>query len=115
MTDLLDRLKTALADRYRIEQEIGSGGMATVYLAEELKHHRQTQLSIDESIELARQVASALDYRRPEPPPPKFMGGIKMILNIFNQGQQQIRIMGPDIAIIDTTEIDITKRRLDIA
>jgi serine/threonine-protein kinase len=37
MTDLLDRLKTALADRYAIEREIGSGGMATVYLAEDLR------------------------------------------------------------------------------
>ena len=36
--DLLDRLKTALADRYTIEREIGSGGMATVYLAEDLKN-----------------------------------------------------------------------------
>ena len=36
--DLLDRLKTALADRYAIEREIGAGGMATVYLAEDLKH-----------------------------------------------------------------------------
>jgi serine/threonine-protein kinase len=34
MTDLLDRLKQALANRYRIERELGSGGMATVYLAE---------------------------------------------------------------------------------
>jgi len=33
------RLRAALADRYRIEGEIGSGGMATVYLAEDLKHH----------------------------------------------------------------------------
>ena len=32
MADVLDRLKTALADRYAIEREIGSGGMATVYL-----------------------------------------------------------------------------------
>jgi len=39
MTDNLDRLKTALADRYAIEHEIGAGGMATVYLAEDLKHH----------------------------------------------------------------------------
>ncbi len=31
--DLLDRLKTALADRYAIEREIGAGGMATVYRA----------------------------------------------------------------------------------
>ncbi len=40
MSAQLDRLKTALADRYAIDQEIGSGGMATVYLAEDLKHHR---------------------------------------------------------------------------
>ena len=40
MPDLLDRLKTALADRYAIEHELGSGGMATVYLAEDLKPGR---------------------------------------------------------------------------
>jgi serine/threonine protein kinase len=33
-----DRLKAILADRYTIERELGSGGMATVYLAEDLKH-----------------------------------------------------------------------------
>ena len=37
-----DRLKAALADRYTIEREIGSGGMARVYLAEDLKHHRRS-------------------------------------------------------------------------
>jgi len=36
--DALDRLKAALADRYVIERELGRGGMATVYLAEDLKH-----------------------------------------------------------------------------
>ena len=41
MPDTFDRLKTALADRYAIERELGSGGMATVYLAEDLKHHRK--------------------------------------------------------------------------
>ncbi len=41
MPDLLDRLKTALADRYAIDEEIGSGGMATVYLplAGRLQYH----------------------------------------------------------------------------
>ncbi len=38
MPDLLDRLKTALADRYAIEREIGAGGMATVYLAKIIVH-----------------------------------------------------------------------------
>ena len=36
-----ERLNAALTARYRIEREIGSGGMATVYLARDLKHNRQ--------------------------------------------------------------------------
>ncbi len=46
MPDLLDRLKAALADRYAIEREIGAGGMATVYLAEDLKHHRPVAVKV---------------------------------------------------------------------
>ena len=46
MTDNLNRLKTALADRYAIEHEIGAGGMATVYLAEDLKHHRKVAVKV---------------------------------------------------------------------
>ena len=41
MTTVLERLSAALADRYTIEHEIGAGGMATVYLAEDLKHTDQ--------------------------------------------------------------------------
>ena len=46
MSDVLNRLTTALADRYRVEREIGAGGMATVYLAEDLKHHRQVAIKV---------------------------------------------------------------------
>jgi serine/threonine-protein kinase len=46
MSDQLDRLRTALADRYRLERELGAGGMATVYLAEDLKHKRKVALKV---------------------------------------------------------------------
>jgi serine/threonine-protein kinase len=40
------RLSLALADRYRIERELGAGGMATVYLARDLKHDRDVALKV---------------------------------------------------------------------
>ena len=46
MPDTFDRLKASLADRYAIQEEIGAGGMATVYLAEDLKHRRKVALKI---------------------------------------------------------------------
>jgi eukaryotic-like serine/threonine-protein kinase len=46
MADPPDRLTGALADRYRIERELGAGGMATVYLAEDLKHHRRVAVKV---------------------------------------------------------------------
>ena len=41
-----ERLKAALADRYAIEREIGSGGMATVFLAEDLRHNRKVAVKV---------------------------------------------------------------------
>jgi serine/threonine-protein kinase len=46
MPELLSRLQSALADRYRIEREVGSGGMATVYLAQDLRHDRKVALKL---------------------------------------------------------------------
>lgn len=41
-----ERLRDALGDRYRIDREIGAGGAATVYLAEDLKHHRKVAIKV---------------------------------------------------------------------
>ena len=72
MTDVASRLSAALADRYRVERELGAGGMATVYLAEDLKHHRYIALktlrgNLAESMEAERflleiEIAAALTH-----------------------------------------------------
>ena len=40
------RLSAALADRYRVDRELGAGGMATVYLAHDLKHDRDVAIKV---------------------------------------------------------------------
>ena len=55
----MDRLKAALADRYAIQEELGAGGMATVYLAEDLKHHRKVAVKV-----LRPELAAALGSER---------------------------------------------------
>ena len=46
MTDAVQRLWMSLADRYRVDREIGHGGMATVYLARDLKHGRAVAIKV---------------------------------------------------------------------
>ena len=46
MTELTGRLTTALADRYLVERELGAGGMATVYLAHDVRHDRKVALKV---------------------------------------------------------------------
>jgi tRNA A-37 threonylcarbamoyl transferase component Bud32/tetratricopeptide (TPR) repeat protein len=59
MTATLERLRITLADRYRIERELGQGGMATVYLAHDLKHDRSVALKV-----LRAELAQALGADR---------------------------------------------------
>ncbi len=46
MDDIFDRLTKELADRYDVERELGAGGMAIVFLATDLKHHRQVAIKV---------------------------------------------------------------------
>ena len=57
MADLSERVRASLAGRYTIERELGRGGMATVYLARDLRHHRPVALKVLHS-ELAASVGA---------------------------------------------------------
>ena len=57
--DVLDRLRAALAGSYRIERELGSGGMATVYLGHDLRHDRDVAIKV-----LLPKVAAVLSSER---------------------------------------------------
>ena len=70
MTDAIDRLNTALSDRYAIDRELGRGGMATVYLAEDLKHHRPVAIKV-----LLPELAAALG-------PERFLQEIEIAANL---------------------------------
>jgi len=83
MTDALEPLRTALADRYVIERELGQGGMATVYLAHDVRHERKVALKV-----LRRELAAVIGAER-------FLAEIKTtanlqhphILSLFDSGE----------------------------
>ena len=58
-SDRFDRLKEALAERYAVLRELGSGGMAMVYVADDLKHHRKVAVKV-----LGPELAAALGHDR---------------------------------------------------
>ncbi len=70
MTDLLVRLQNALGDRYAIERELGRGGMATVYLARDLRLGRQVAIKV-----VRPELAAALGAER-------FLAEIKVTANL---------------------------------
>jgi serine/threonine-protein kinase len=59
MSEIDERLKAAVADRYRIERELGAGGMATVYLAEDVRHQRRVAMKV-----LRPELAATLGHER---------------------------------------------------
>src|SRR3989442_7457266 len=59
MAELLARLRGALADRYAVDRELGHGGTATVYLAQDLKHGRSVAIKV-----LRPELAAALGAER---------------------------------------------------
>jgi serine/threonine-protein kinase len=85
--DAASRLAAALADRYTIERELGQGGMATVYLARDLKHDRQVAIKV-----VRPELAAVIGADR-------FVREIRTIANL-----QHPHILG----LIDSGEIDGT-------
>src|SRR5687767_2467285 len=59
LTDSLERLTLALAGRYRVDRELGAGGMATVYLADDVKHDRRVAIKV-----LRQDLAASLGAER---------------------------------------------------
>ena len=82
MTDPMHRIKSAMADRYLIERELGAGGMATVYLAEDLKHDRKVALKV-----LRPELAAVLGAER-------FVQEIKTTANLQHPRATQTSMVG---------------------
>ena len=59
MSDALQRISAALAGRYLVERELGHGGMATVYLAQDVRHHRAVAIKV-----LSDEISAAIGAER---------------------------------------------------
>ena len=79
MSDPVARLNAALEGRYVIGRELGEGGMATVYLAEDLKHERKVALKV-----LKPELAAVVGAER-------FLAEIKTTANIVTVPTRRIQ------------------------
>ena len=70
MPEILSRLQAALSDRYQLEREVGAGGMATVFLARDLRHDRAVALKV-----LRPELAAVIGAER-------FLAEIKLTANL---------------------------------
>ena len=82
MSDALSRLNTALEGRYAIERRLGEGGMATVYLADDLKHERKVALKV-----LKPELAAAVGAER-------FLAEIKVTAGLQHQNSLPLHDSG---------------------
>ena len=108
----VDLLRSALADRYRIERELGAGGMATVYLAEDLRHNRQVAIKV-----LKPELAAVIGADR-------FLSEIRMtanlqhphILPLFDSGEigGQLYYVMPFVAGISLRDYLTREKQLPI-
>ncbi|HEX2635998.1 MAG TPA: protein kinase [Gemmatimonadales bacterium] len=102
MPELLSRLQSALADRYRLDREVGAGGMATVYLAQDIRHDRRVAVKV-----LRPELAAVIGAER-------FLAEIKLtanlqhphILPLFDSGEavagHESRVAGDELATRDS-------------
>ncbi len=76
MSDQVARLNAALEGRYAIERELGEGGMATVYLADDIKHERKVALKV-----LKPELAAVVGAER-------FLAEIKTTANLPHRAEE---------------------------
>jgi serine/threonine-protein kinase len=82
MTGPPERFVAALLDRYRIERELGQGGMATVFLAADLRHDRKVAIKV-----LKPELAAVLGYDR-------FVVEIKTTAALRQAARDRLSIIG---------------------
>ena len=88
----LDRLTVALADRYTLERELGAGGMATVYLAQDIKHDRKVAIKV-----LRPELAAVIGAER-------FLAEIKTTANL--QHPHILPLFDSGVATVPATDHD---------